>query len=147
MPVIQKNGVLWLDDALGVLTQVDGVVAFTLRVGNSIGRYATLPSKWRNSMDGQREFDGRFRAIGETNPAATQLRALARAWILNANQPGAKTFQMDVPDSQPGSERYTGEIRIANIDPLVEADAMNDDALISDIPFVGDGALSYMVIV
>lgn len=147
MAPIQKNGVLTLDNAAGAPTPMTSVVAFMADVEQTTGEYGTLPTKWKNTMDGRRSFRGSFKGIAETAAAAGQLRAICRDWILSANKPGARTMKMDCPDSLPGSETFSGEIRITRMSPMVDADAMSDDALVTTIDFVGDGALTSAIIV
>lgn len=147
MPVIQKNGVLQLDDASGTLTPVTGVVQAMFDVEHTTAEYATLPTKWVNTMDGRRRFRGSFRAIAETNPGAAQLRALCAEWLLSSNQPGARTFQLSTPDEETGSEEWTGEIRVTGMTPMVDANAEDDNALITTVNWVGDGAVSRAIIV
>lgn len=147
MAVVQKNGILSLDDSTGTLQVMSGVVQMTADVENTTGEYAVLPTKWVNTMDGRRRFRGSFRGIAETGAAANQLRDTCRAWLLSATKPGARSFKIESPDDQPGSEEWTGEIRIGGMTPMVDANAEDDGALVTTINFVGDGAISFAVIV
>jgi hypothetical protein len=144
---IQKNGVLHLDDALGVLQPMSGVVQMTADVENTTGEYAVLPTKWVRTMDGRRRFRGSFRGIAETGAVANQLRDTCRDWLLSSDKPGARSFKIECPDASPGSEEWSGEIHITNMTPMVDANAEDDGALVTTINWVGDDAISFAVIV
>ena len=147
MAPIQKNGVLSLADAAETLQEMSGVVQASFDVENTTGEYATLPAKWVNTMDGRRRFRGSFRGIAETAAATNQLRDTCRDWLLSATKPGSRSFKLECPDSSTGSEEWTGEIRITGMTPMVDANAEDDGALVTTINWVGDGAISFAVIV
>lgn len=143
-PLEKYAGKMYIDNAGGTLTDVGGNgTKFRVSVRNQVGQYVTLNTKWVKRVDGPREWQVDIELVAETG---TNGYSLLRDWIM-ADAPGARTGRFDQPDSQPGSLRFEGEVRVQNADGLLDADASVGEVVRVTSSLMGDGALTASVIV
>lgn len=58
---------------------------------------------------------------------------------------GARTIQIDIPDSSTGSRRFSGEVKLSK-PPAVELDSSKAEPLILKAEFMNSGAISWTII-
>lgn len=58
---------------------------------------------------------------------------------------GARSIQIDIPDSSTGSRRYSGEVKLSK-PPSLELDAGKAEPLVLKAEFLNDGAISWTII-
>lgn len=145
MAILQQfSGKIYLDNAGGTLTDIGANgTKFTLNVTNTTGQYNVLNTPWTKTVDGPRGWSVDCELIAETG---TNGYSLLRDWI-TATSPGARTVRLDQPDSNPGSQRYEGEVRVANANGLANANASAGDPVRVTFSLQGDGDLTDSVIV
>lgn len=118
------NAVVSLDNAVGSLTDISNYCStVTVDMTASIGVFYTFGSLSANKSEGKRD----VKASLGVRPAedATGASRILNAWSMAAAAMGARTFQVDTPDTSSGSCRISGEAYLAAWQ-LINQDASGD---------------------
>lgn len=72
---------------------------------------------------------------------------LIESWFYGtaAVSKGSRSIQIDIPDSNTGSRRFTGEVKLSK-PPTIELDASKAEPLILQAEFMGDGPITFALI-
>lgn len=79
--------------------------------------------------------------------ATAEAAYILEAWYYGtaAVSKGARTIQIDIPDSSTGSRRYSGEVKLSS-PPELDLDSSKADPLILKAEFMNSGAISWTII-
>lgn len=83
-------------------------------MNNNIQQFHTIDSRIPKTTIGG--WTGSFTISVVRDPSPTSLHRVLQDWQLE-NPPGSRTVQIDMPDSDPGSERISGEVIIQSYTP------------------------------
>jgi hypothetical protein len=109
-PVNVCDVVIQLDDSGGTLRNISGSTnRVVLDFDQELGDYRAYGSDWPKRLDAGQDATITLTVLYTT--ASNEGYDVLKQWF-HAAQPGARTLQVDVPDSTVGSDRYSGEVRI-----------------------------------
>lgn len=144
--VARGQAVVQLDNSSGTLTALtSGTVGATIEVTQNTGKYFTLDSDWQKALDGGKTWRVTLRFVADTS--GTSAYSYLRDWMLPASgRSGARTIQIDFPDSTNGSQRYSGEVVIDSLTDLGSAEAGSGDPVMVTAQLTGSGVLTDSII-
>lgn len=130
--------VVSLDNSAGTLADISGssnAVSMEFSIDNA--EYRVFGSKWLKRMSCVK--DGSFSlTVVYTTTDNTEGLDLLKDWFMS-NTISARTMQVDIPDSNTGSDRWSGEVRLENLSFDVEAEEsgpiMVEASLLADGPW------------
>jgi len=118
------NAVVSIDNAVGSLTDISTYASIvSVDMSASIGVFYTFGQASANKAEGKRDFKASI-GIRPSEESAGGSR-IFNAWAVAAGTMGARTFQVDTPDSTSGSCRISAEAYLAAW-KMVDQDASGD---------------------
>lgn len=125
------DAVLRLDDATNSLRDISGSSSTTeVNFDNKIGEFRVFGTEWTTRV--QCGKDASFKIKGVATTGANEIREIIEAWFFDGS--GARTFQLNSPDENAGSYRYTAEVFLKSF--KFSADPKSADPLMYDIELV-----------
>ncbi len=135
------DGVLRLDDNTNTLQDISGSSSnVDMNFENKIGEFKPFGTQWFTRV--QCGKDASFSLKGIATIAANEIRDLIEAWYFTGS--GARTFQVNFPDENPGSYRYTAEVFLKSF--KFSGDPGSADPIMYDIEFTPTGAVTRAII-
>jgi hypothetical protein len=131
---------IYIDDDSGTLLDVSGSsTTASLNLTKDIGAAFTFEGDFAVKTECKKDGTIDFSSLWTT--ATGEARALLEQWFQAG---GRRTFRMDMPNSEVGSRRYEGEVRLEEYSFPVEAG--NADPVVVTGRMVTDGELSFSTI-
>ena len=110
-PISACDVSLWLDDLSGSLTDISGSSnQLDMNFTQNIGEVMVFQSRWPTRQECGKDAAITIQVIYST--AADEGFDLLKKWYF-ATSPGARTFNAFIPDKNVGSDKYSGEVRLA----------------------------------
>ena len=104
---------LWLDDATGTLKDISGSSnKIAMKFTREIGELRTFQAKWPVRLGCGKDAEFTLTAVYST-AAAESFDILKHWWF--AADPGSRTLHVYIPDKNPGSDHYYGEVTIGDL--------------------------------
>lgn len=132
-----------LEDAEGNLWDISGSSA---RVGvnpaKTTGAYRTGGSRWQGRVSGIKDADVELQIV--YSQGQNEGLWLLKRWFF-ASTPGLRMVEIYIPDFEDGSDVYSGEMRIGNLQvPMAYSDS---GAVIATVPLFVRGELDVLTLV
>lgn len=134
---VAKNTVLKIDNAGGTLTDISGTsnsVSFDFT--NTTEKASVFGDSNPLVFEGPK--DDKISAKGLFSTTSTEAYFLLDAWSASG---GARSIQVDTPNSSAGSKRYTAEVYLQNL-KLGELDASSAKPIMWSAEFVPSGGIT-----
>lgn len=141
-PVSATDCVVKIDNATGVLTDISGS-SNKVEIGgeNKIAEFRSFGSKWtRRRVTGK---DASISLDGVYSKTASEMLDVLRDWWLNDSDV-PRTIEISMPDDLTGSDRYTAEVVLADLN--ISGDASADEFIPVTASFMPDLELTHTVI-
>lgn len=130
--------VIWMEDNGGNLVDVSGNSNnFSLDFNRDIGEFKPFGSKWRTRLDCGKDASLSLDLVFTTT-LAEGLQML-QDWFFNGS--GAREFNIDVPDSNPGSDRYEGDFVLESFN--IPGDSSSADPIVCSASLKPDGQVTW----
>lgn len=139
MPTYRPNtdAVIKLDNSVGSLTDVSDYCSTASVDGTaSIGMFYVFGETGSQAAEGKRDVKASLgvRPATDTTGASASLDG----WFFSAAKMGARTLEIDTPDSATGSTRISGEVYLSAWQPI------NQDAAGDGTPSTQTASLQYV---
>lgn len=132
------DAVIKIDNASNTLIDISGSSnSAELEFNNDIGEFKTFGSKWKGRIQCGKDATLKL-SIVASKDAAEAMR-IALDWFFNTN--GAKTVQIDAPDSTTGSDRISGEFVLESFSIPLTADEATP--VMCELNLLPNGAVSW----
>lgn len=119
--IVATNTVVKLDNAAGVLTDISGDSnKVELGPKNGVAETRVFGNQWMLRGVVGKDVDISLDCIYTTN--AAEGAQLLDGWFYGGTDT-ARTIQIDIPDGDPGSFRYTGEVILSDYTETLDATA------------------------
>ncbi|MFA5377702.1 MAG: hypothetical protein WC455_18270 [Dehalococcoidia bacterium] len=119
--IVATNAVVSLDNAAGVLTDISGNSnKVELGPKNGVAETRVFGNQWMLRGIVGKDVDISLDVLYTSN--AAEGGQLLDDWFYAGND-SARTLQIDVPDSDPGSFRYSGEVILSDFTMTLDATA------------------------
>lgn len=144
MAVIEQAfAVVKIDKAAGTLVDISAQVQ-TCKLGVDANgqNYYTLGENYALAADGKKKWTVNMTCIVTDGGSETEAFDIFNTWFLSTNQPGARTIQLDTPDSSVGSFRFSGEVKCTAVSDIVNVDAAGGNVQVFTVTLMGDGTLT-----
>lgn len=136
------NLALRVNDAGGTLRNVSGSTGkVSSNFETKIGEFHVFGENYPIRTPGKK--NATFTVTGVATTAINELRDLIENWYWGAND-AARYFEIDLPDSDPGSIRYSGNVLLKSY--KFDADAGSENPVMFEIELMPTGAIDRDVI-
>jgi len=119
--LVATNSVIKVDNAAGTPTDVSGS-SNKVQIGpkNGVGEFRAFSTQWKTRVVIGKDTDIKIDFV--LSSAADEAYDLFKKWFWGGDD-SARTVTIDVPDSTAGSDRYSGEAVLENLDMPLDAQA------------------------
>ncbi len=134
--------VIKADNAAGTLTDISGSAnKFEIKFPHGVGEYRTFGSQWKGRLVIGKDCEIALTFVCSTT--ADETYDLLKDWYHGGND-SPRSCQFDVPDSSVGSDRFTGEFVLADLNMPFDAGA--DEVVMGTATLKPNGAVSHATI-
>ncbi len=141
-PVTAVNCVIQIDNAAGALTDISGSSnKADISLEKGVAEYRPFGNVWKLRKGVGK--DGSFAIECVYTLTADEGADLLRDWFFTAAE-AARSIQIDIPDADPGGDRYTAEVVLADFN--IPNDAQADEFIVCTATLLPTGAITYAVI-
>ena len=140
-------GVVKIDNAAGVLVDIsEQVKSAKGSIEGNNQEFYTLGDLFAHVSDSKKRWNVDLVIYISDGDNETEAYDLFTEWQVSVDQSGNRTLQVDTPDSDPGSFRFSGEVKCSNL-PLFDIDSSGGRPQELSIRLMGDGTLTKSTIV
>lgn len=127
-----------LADDAGVLQDITGSTGkLSSNFSRKIGEFFVFGGAYPIRTPGKK--DATFTITGVASTGADEIRDLIETWYYG-NDDAPRDFEIDMPDSSPGSHTYAGQVLLRSF--KFEADAESEDPIMYEIELLPSGAIT-----
>jgi len=138
-----KDCIPYVDNASGTITDISGSSStVSITVETETGEANTFTGSFPLSFVGKNKMTVDLTLVYTT--ATGEAMDILKQWKFGSSYDSARSIQIDIPDSTSGSDRYSGEVKLANLS--INADASTVGAMEVTAQFVNDGTISWTAI-
>lgn len=122
------------------------VMSIQVSANRQVGSFFVLGEDYSRSNDGKASWTATLQFYMSLGAAEAYAHLLTWFAPGSGQRPGPRTIMIDTPDSEIGSRRVEGEVRIESLDPLVDIDASSTDIQRVTCRLRGDGELTPSIV-
>jgi len=129
---------VWLDNAAGTLKDVSGSSnVLGMKFDMDIGEFKAFQSRWKARVECGK--DAEFKLTAVYSETTDEALSILKNWFFAA-APGARSLKIYIPDKNVGSDLYSCEVRLKDLE--IPADASKADPIMVSATLVPDGAVT-----
>lgn len=136
------NCIVKLDNAAGTPVDISGSSnKAEIKLPHGVGEYRTFGTQWKGRVVIGKDAEVSFSFVYST--AASEARDLLVGWWSGGDD-SPRSLTIDIPDGDPGSERYSGEMVLSDLN--IPLDAGADEIIMGTATFKPSGVFSRAII-